>query len=325
MVRRAALEFLSCAAVFAVVLAARSAVAPAGWPPLEPLRAWPAGLLLVSCSVGASAALSRRPPVDRALGAVVLATGWALAAVFLLRLDVNRSLFVPYQALSSAALLGAARAAPVPWEAPPDPAWPELDPARMAKRAIDLVGAVAALALVAPLLAALAALIAADGGPVLHTQVRVGRGGRTFRMWKLRSMVPGAEERLPALLPHNDLSGPAFKMRDDPRVTPVGRWLRRFSLDELPQLWNVLRGEMSLVGPRPPLPAEVEALDERQRRRLSVPQGMTGLWQVSGRADLPWEQWVALDLAYVDRWSPWLDLWLLVRTVPAVVRGTGAR
>jgi lipopolysaccharide/colanic/teichoic acid biosynthesis glycosyltransferase len=325
MVRRALLELVACAAVFAAVLAARSLLAPAGWPVVEPARTWPAGVLLVGVWVAASAALGRRPPVDRALGAVVLGAFWSLLAVFLLRIEVNRSLFVPYALGTAPALLAAARLAPVPWDAPVDPAWPELDPARMAKRALDLVGAATALAVVAPLLAVLAVAVAADGGPVLLAQERVGRGGRRFRMWKLRSMVPDAEALLPALLPRNEVAGPAFKLRDDPRVTRVGRVLRRFSLDELPQLWNVLRGEMSLVGPRPALPAEVAALTAAQRRRLTVPQGMTGLWQVSGRADLPWEQCVALDLAYVEGWSPWLDLWVLWRTLPAVVRGTGAR
>jgi lipopolysaccharide/colanic/teichoic acid biosynthesis glycosyltransferase len=324
MVRRALLEAVLCAAVYAAVLVVRSQCAPAGWPPLEIGRGGPAGLLLVTSSIAASAFLVRRPPVDRALGAVVLSGVLALAAVFLLRVDVNRTVLVPYVLGTAPPLLAAARWAPVPWGPPSDPAWPELDPARMAKRAIDLAGAAAGLVLSAPLLAVLAALVAADGGPVLFAQERVGEGGRRFRMWKLRSMRPGAEGELPALRPRSDVDGPAFKMREDPRVTPVGRWIRRFSLDELPQLWNVVRGEMSLVGPRPPLPSEVEAWPGAARRRLSVPQGMTGLWQVSGRADLPFDQWVALDLEYVDRWTPWLDLWLLARTVPAVLRGTGA-
>ena len=325
MIRRALLEAVLCAGVFVAAVLARSHLAPAGWPPLEPARTGPAGTLLVSCSVAASATLARRPPVDRALGAVVLSGVLALAAVFLLRVDVNRTVLVPYVLATAPALLAAARWAPVPWERPVDPAWPELDPARMAKRALDLVGAAAGLALAAPLLAAIAVLVAADGGPVLFAQERVGKGGRAFRMWKLRSMRPGAEAELAGLRDRNEVDGPAFKMRGDPRVTAIGRWLRRFSLDELPQLWNVIRGEMSLVGPRPSLPAEVDAWPGDARRRLSVPQGMTGLWQVSGRADLPFEQWVALDLEYVERWSPWLDLWLLARTVPAVLRGTGAR
>jgi lipopolysaccharide/colanic/teichoic acid biosynthesis glycosyltransferase len=325
MVRRALLETACCAVAFAAVASARAAWAPAGWPVVEPERLGPAALLLVGSSVVASAALSRRPPVDRALGAVVLSGVLAIAAVFLLRLDVNRSLLVPYLLASAPALLASAKWAPVPWDPPVDPAWPELDPARMAKRIVDLGGAFTLLVLGAPLFLLLAAMVATDGGPVFFTQERVGHRGRPFRMWKFRSMVPGAEEQLQALLPLNAVDGPAFKMPEDPRVTTVGRWLRRFSVDELPQLWNVVRGEMSLVGPRPPLPSEARTLQGDERRRFSVPQGMTGLWQVSGRADLPWDQWVALDLRYVDEWTPWLDLWLLLRTVPAVLRGTGAR
>src|SRR5690606_4807759 len=142
-------------------------------------------------------------------------------------------------------------------------------------------------------------------------------------MLKLRTMIVGAEALQPLLA--NEATGPLFKMRDDPRVTPVGRVLRRFSLDELPQLVNVLRGEMSLVGPRPPIPAEVERYEPWQLRRLTVPPGLTGLWQVSGRSDVPFDRGVALDLAYIDGWSLALDLWLLVRTVPVVLKGTGAR
>jgi lipopolysaccharide/colanic/teichoic acid biosynthesis glycosyltransferase len=325
MIRRALLEAAGGAAVFAAVVAARASLAPASWPALEPARAWPGGVLLVGSMVLASLVLRRRPPVDRALGSVVLGAVLSLAGVFLLRLDVNRTVWAPFVLGTAPVTLFAAWAAPTPWGPPVDPAWPELDPARMAKRALDLAGAVALGALAAPLLLGVGAAIAADGGPVFYTQERVGQGGRRFRMWKLRSMVPNADEQREALLPLNEVAGPAFKLRADPRVTPLGRWLRRTSLDELPQLWNVLRGDMSLVGPRPPLPAEVAALTPAERRRLAVPQGMTGLWQVSGRADLPWEQWVALDLRYVDEWSPWLDLVLLLRTPVAVVRGTGAR
>ncbi|MCA9491048.1 MAG: exopolysaccharide biosynthesis polyprenyl glycosylphosphotransferase [Myxococcales bacterium] len=202
----------------------------------------------------------------------------------------------------------------------------ETDPARIAKRVLDLLGAVALLVLAGPAIAVIAVVIRwQDGGPVLFVQERVGRYGRPFRMLKLRTMVPDAERRLPEVLARNEIAGPAFKMRGDPRVTPVGRWLRRFSLDELPQLVNVLQGHMSLVGPRPPLPLEVAGWERWQWRRLSVRPGMTGLWQVSGRADLPWDQWIRLDLDYVDRWSLWLDLALLARTIPVVLAGTGAR
>ncbi len=176
-----------------------------------------------------------------------------------------------------------------------------------------------------PLLGLMLLIRLADGGPALYTAERVGRFGRPFKMFKLRSMVIGAEDQRESLLAHNEIEGPAFKMRDDPRITPLGLWLRRLSLDELPQLINVLKGEMSLVGPRPPLPDEVARYTRWQRRRLSIRPGMTGLWQVSGRADLPFERWMALDLHYIDNWSLWLDLSLLLRTVPAVLSGTGAR
>lgn len=198
------------------------------------------------------------------------------------------------------------------------------DPAVVAKRVVDVVGAAGLLVLAAPLLAGLAlAIRLTDGAPVLFVQDRVGRDGRRFRMAKLRTMVPGAEEALPALREANEVDGPAFKLRADPRVTRLGRWLRRSSLDELPQLWHVLTGEMSLVGPRPALPAEVGE-GEAWRRRLAVRPGLTGLWQVSGRAALPWPRWLALDVAYLDGWTIGRDLVLLARTLPAVLSGRGA-
>ena len=155
-------------------------------------------------------------------------------------------------------------------------------------------------------------------GPVLFRQVRVGRDGGEFPIYKFRSMYVDAEQRLAELRHLNEHDGVLFKMRNDPRVTPVGRWLRRLSLDELPQLLNVLKGDMSLVGPRPPLPEEVAAYPDDVRRRLAVKPGMTGLWQVSGRSDLPWEEAVRLDLRYVENWSLTLDLVILMRTVTAV-------
>jgi len=199
-------------------------------------------------------------------------------------------------------------------------------PERLAKRVLDVLLAGPLLLLLAPVLGAAALAIRAhDGAPALLRQERVGRHGRRFAMWKLRSMHPDAEAAHEALRTAHGSTDPAFKPTHDPRITPVGRWLRRFSIDELPQLVNVLRGEMSLVGPRPPLPSEVARYERWQLRRLSVPPGMTGLWQVSGRADLPFERWMALDLEYVDQWSLGMDLWLLVRTVPAVLGGSGAR
>jgi len=178
--------------------------------------------------------------------------------------------------------------------------------------------------LFAPLLAAVAVVVQfGSPGAVLFSQVRVGRDGVPFTMWKFRSMYADAPARLAELLEHNE-SEVLFKMRDDPRVTPAGRFLRRFSIDELPQLWNVVRGDMSLVGPRPPLPSEVDMYPEDVRRRLAVKPGLTGLWQISGRADLPWEEAVRLDLRYVEHWSLTLDLVILARTVTAVLRSSGA-
>jgi lipopolysaccharide/colanic/teichoic acid biosynthesis glycosyltransferase len=159
---------------------------------------------------------------------------------------------------------------------------------------------------------------------VLFRQTRVGANGEHYTIFKFRSMVADADARLQELLAHNEGSGLLFKMRHDPRVTPVGRWLRRFSLDELPQLLNVLTGSMSLVGPRPPLPHEVERYDTSIRRRLLVKPGLTGLWQISGRSDLSWEESVRLDLRYVENWSLALDLLILWKTASAVVHSRGA-
>ena len=197
--------------------------------------------------------------------------------------------------------------------------------ARVVKDLVDRVGAVVLLAVLAPLLAGVALCVRLTSpGPVLFRQVRVGRDGREFRIFKFRSMYVDAEARLAELRHLNEHDGVLFKMRDDPRVTPVGRWLRRLSLDELPQLFNVVTGQMSLVGPRPPLPAEVAAYADDVRRRLAVKPGMTGLWQVSGRSDLSWEETVRLDLRYVENWSLSLDLIILLRTMTAVVRSSGA-
>ena len=192
------------------------------------------------------------------------------------------------------------------------------------KRLIDLVVATAAIVLLAPLLAGLALAVArSDGGPILFRQERVGLQGRRFRVLKFRSMVAGAESMVDGLLEHNEINGHAFKISSDPRVTRVGRFLRRSSLDELPQLWNVLRGEMSLVGPRPPLPREVAAYDVWHRRRLSMKPGITGLWQIEGRHESEFDRWVQKDLEYIDHWSPWLDIKILLRTIPALLRAEG--
>jgi exopolysaccharide biosynthesis polyprenyl glycosylphosphotransferase len=196
---------------------------------------------------------------------------------------------------------------------------------RVVKAAFDRIGAVALLVVLSPVLAGLALAIRADStGPVLFRQIRVGKDGREFVMYKFRTMRADAEARLTELCHLNEMDGVLFKMRDDPRVTRVGRWLRRFSLDELPQLLNVITGGMSLVGPRPPLPHEVAVYPDDARRRLAVKPGMTGLWQVSGRSDLTWEDAVRLDLRYVENWSLSLDLVILLRTLSAVTRGAGA-
>ena len=190
------------------------------------------------------------------------------------------------------------------------------------KRAFDIVGASLILALVGPLLLGLMLWVRIhDDGPALFRQTRVGRQGIDFTCLKLRSMSVDAEQRLAELETRDHV---LFKSHDDPRMTKPGRFIRRFSLDELPQLWNVLRGEMSLVGPRPPLPTEVELYEDDMLRRLNVLPGMTGLWQVSGRSDLSWEDTVRLDLYYVDNWSMVQDLLILARTVSAVMSSRGA-
>jgi lipopolysaccharide/colanic/teichoic acid biosynthesis glycosyltransferase len=193
------------------------------------------------------------------------------------------------------------------------------------KRALDLVlGSVAFVAAV-PLIALAAVAIKLDSrGPVFHRAVRVGRGGKKFTFLKLRSMRVGAEELRGLLLHLNQAEGPAFKLHNDPRVTRVGRWLRKLSLDELPQLFHVLQGHMSLVGPRPPFPEEVERYEPWMLRRLSVRPGLTCLWQIRGRSDLSFDEWMRLDIEYVDRLSFGLDLRILILTVPAVLSARGA-
>jgi exopolysaccharide biosynthesis polyprenyl glycosylphosphotransferase len=190
------------------------------------------------------------------------------------------------------------------------------------KRLIDLALGALALIVLAPVLAVIGLWIRlVDGGPVLFHQTRVGLHGRPFSVVKFRTMSPDAEERLDELRERNEIHGQAFKVTDDPRLTRNGRFLRATSLDELPQLWNVIRGEMSLVGPRPPLPREVDGYDLWHRRRLSMKPGITGLWQVQGRRFEDFDRWVELDLAYIDRWSMWLDLKIMFRTIPAMFQG----
>lgn len=193
------------------------------------------------------------------------------------------------------------------------------------KRVLDVVGAAVLMLALSPVLAVLAAAVGVTSrGPVIFRQERIGLHGRPFTVLKFRTMRVGAEAEKALLRRRHRAVGPLFKLVDDPRVTGVGRHLRRHSLDELPQLVNVLRGEMSLVGPRPALPEEVAGYAERVRRRLAVRPGLTGLWQVSGRSDLSWEESVDLDLRYVDEASASMDLRILVLTVPAVLFGKGA-
>jgi exopolysaccharide biosynthesis polyprenyl glycosylphosphotransferase len=190
------------------------------------------------------------------------------------------------------------------------------------KRLLDIGLASIGLLVLSPLFLILAGLVVAlDSRPVLFRQIRVGLHGRPFRVVKFRTMVPDAEARLADLADRNEIKGHAFKLTDDPRLSRTGRILRATSLDELPQLWNVLRGQMSLVGPRPPLPTEVAGYDLWHRRRLSMKPGITGLWQVEARRDEDFDRWVELDLAYIDRWSVWLDLKIMARTIPAMLQG----
>ena len=195
----------------------------------------------------------------------------------------------------------------------------------MAKRALDVALSTLLLLLGMPVVLGIALVIKVTSrGNVLFRQTRCGLNGRLFTVYKFRTMVEDAEERRRELLHLNEMDGPVFKLRSDPRVTFFGRFLRRFSLDELPQLWNVLRGDMSLVGPRPPIPEEVAKYQRWQRRRLAMKPGLTCLWQISGRNDVDFDRWMQLDLEYIDSWSPLLDLKILLKTIPAVLSGKGA-
>ncbi|HWH30516.1 MAG TPA: sugar transferase, partial [Mycobacteriales bacterium] len=203
---------------------------------------------------------------------------------------------------------------------------PELSGARQAaKFAFDWSTALLLTLLALPLLVGIAVVVrASSAGPALFTQERVGQNGTPFQVYKFRSMYVDAEQRLADIEHLNEHDGVLFKVRNDPRITPVGRWLRKYSLDELPQLFNVLKGDMSLVGPRPPLASEVARYEGHAHRRLLVRPGITGLWQVSGRSDLSWDDTVRLDLQYVENWSLALDLSILFRTASAVLAGKGA-
>jgi exopolysaccharide biosynthesis polyprenyl glycosylphosphotransferase len=196
-----------------------------------------------------------------------------------------------------------------------------------AKRMIDVAGAALGLVLAAPIMVIVAIVLRMSSrGPIIFAQERCGLGGRRFRFFKFRTMIHGAEDHRASLDHLNEMTGPVFKIARDPRITRIGAILRKTSLDELPQLWNVLRGEMSLVGPRPPLPEEVAHYDARQFQRLGVVPGITGLWQVSGRSCInDFETWLELDLAYARRWSLWLDFRILAKTVVVVISARGAQ
>ena len=193
------------------------------------------------------------------------------------------------------------------------------------KRLADICGSLSLLVILSPMFLLLPALIKIESkGSVFFKQQRIGKNGLPFKMLKFRSMRHDAESIKTKLLNRNEVSGPVFKLRNDPRITRVGRFIRKYSIDELPQLWNVLRGEMSLIGPRPPLPEEVAKYSDYHWRRMDVLPGMTGLWQVSGRSDLSFEQWIDLDIYYIEHWSIMLEMKILLKTIPVVIKGAGA-
>jgi exopolysaccharide biosynthesis polyprenyl glycosylphosphotransferase len=193
------------------------------------------------------------------------------------------------------------------------------------KRIFDIVLSFTSLVILSPLLLAIAAMIKITSpGPVLFQQTRCGLGGRRFTLYKFRSMINNAEQMRAELHQLNELDGPVFKISDDPRITTVGRWLRRFSLDELPQLWNIFSGEMSFVGPRPAVPEEVDQYEDWQRRRLRMRPGLTCIWVLEGRSHVDFNRWMQLDLKYIDTWSLWLDTKIFLRTIPIVLSGRGA-
>lgn len=193
------------------------------------------------------------------------------------------------------------------------------------KRLMDIVIALAALLLCAPVLVLVAVAVKLNSpGPAIHCQERIGKDGVPFCLFKFRSMTVEAEALRTSLAADADITGPVFKMREDPRVTRIGRLLRKYSIDELPQLVNVLAGQMSIVGPRPPLPEEVEMYEPWHMRRLTIKPGLTCIWQVSGRTLIPFDRWVQMDIEYIENQSLWLDLKLMLLTIPAVISGRGA-
>lgn len=194
------------------------------------------------------------------------------------------------------------------------------------KRIFDIVASFAALFILSPLFLVIAILIKLEDpkGPVFYSQIRVGRNGKKFRMYKFRSMCVDADKKLKDLLAKNEVEGAMFKMKDDPRITRVGKWIRKTSVDELPQLWNVLHGDMALVGPRPPLPRETATYSEYDKQRLYVQPGCTGLWQVSGRNDVGFHEMVALDIQYIKTRNLWVDVKIMFKTIGIMIHPNGA-
>jgi exopolysaccharide biosynthesis polyprenyl glycosylphosphotransferase len=295
----------------------------AGWVLEDGATRRPAGNVLGR--IGAMSSILEEQVLDQVIFAVPRARMGRIEAA----IEACEELGVDVQICLDAVRLGAARMSVTELDGIPVLAVTRTPTDALAlagKRVIDVVVSAAVLLLTAPLLAATALAIRLESpGPVLFRQRRVGLNGRAFQMLKFRSMLVDAEQRLEGLRARNEMSGPVFKLTHDPRVTPVGRFLRKASIDELPQLWNVLRGEMSLVGPRPPLPSEVSQYQRWQRRRLSVKPGITCTWQVSGRNGIDFEQWMQLDLAYIDNWSLWGDVRICLKTIPAVLSARGAK
>ena len=192
------------------------------------------------------------------------------------------------------------------------------------KRIFDIFCSVIALIVLSPIFLVTAIAVRSDGGPVIYSQIRIGKNEKPFRMYKFRSMCVNAESMLDELLPQNDLTGPAFKMKEDPRITNVGKFIRKYSIDELPQLINIIKGDMSIVGPRPPLPREVAQYNDYQRQRLLVTPGLTCFWQTYGRSQLSFDDWMKMDMNYIQRRSFLLDITLIIKTIFAVLFKRGA-
>lgn len=192
------------------------------------------------------------------------------------------------------------------------------------KRVFDVVCSLLALVVLSPVFLVTAIIVKSDGGPAFYSQIRQGKNNKPFKMYKFRSMCIDAEKKKQELMQYNEVDGPVFKMKDDPRITKIGKFIRKYSIDELPQLLNILKGDMSIVGPRPPLPDEVEKYNSYQMQRLLVTPGLTCFWQAYGRSELSFDDWMHMDMMYIKRRSMWLDINLIVKTVFAVIFKRGA-